>query len=107
MQAVTKSILDADLGYRVERTTGEVVYFSLVSFTEETRIKLMQKCKDNLESAKIAFRNSRQKALTEVKVSKLPIDEDRRAKKQLDEIVNLRAHKATKIYEQKVAELKL
>jgi ribosome recycling factor len=89
VQSITKALLDAELGYRLERTDGEIMYFSLAPMTEEIRKRLVQKCKESLENAKVSFRNSRQKVLNEIKSSKsLSTDQEKKTKKNIEDIIN-------------------
>ncbi|WNE41897.1 MAG: Ribosome-recycling factor [Mycoplasmataceae bacterium] len=106
VQSITKALLDADLGYRMERSNGEIMYFSLAPMTEESRKRLIQKSKEILENAKISLRNIRQKILNEIKSSKsLSSDQEKKTKKNIEDIINSWSDRFTKIYNQKVIEL--
>lgn len=104
--AITKAFLAAELGYKLERTQNETMYFSLLPLTEEIRTKLIKKSKEMLEHAKIALRNSRQKVLNEVKNAKsFSSDQEKKIKKSIEDTVSLWTVKLTKIHAQKVTEL--
>lgn len=106
-QAVIKSVLEANLGYQLQRTQEQILYFSLAPVTEEIRKKLIQKCRDSLESVKISFRNSRQRILNEIKSAKLSSDQEKKTRKQVDDTIHLWNDKALKLCEQKIKELSL
>lgn len=104
--AITKAFLAAELGYKLERTQNETIYFSLLPLTEEIRTKLIKKCKEIFEHAKIGLRNSRQKILNEVKNSKsFSSDQEKKIKKNVEDTIATWTVKLNKIYTQKITEL--
>lgn len=103
---ITKSLLDAELGYKLEGIKNEIMYFFLLPMTEEIRVKLIKKCKEIFENSKISLRNSRQKILNQIKNSKpLSNDQEKKLKKNVEDIIAVWNIKFEKIYIQKVTEL--
>jgi ribosome recycling factor len=104
--SITKSLLNAELGYKLEGTKNEIMYFLLLPMTEEIRTKLIKKCKEIFENSKVLIRNNRQKILNEIKNSKsLSNDQEKKLKRSVEDVVIIWSDKFEKIYIQKVDEL--
>jgi ribosome recycling factor len=84
---IEKAVQAANLGLSVATDDqGLRVIFPML--TTETRQKLVKVLKEKLEDARISVRKVRENVLDEMKTAELPEDEARRAKDELQKIVD-------------------
>lgn len=106
--AVEKAIRDADLGLNPS-TTGEIVRVPMPSLTEERRRDLTKIVKGEGENAKVAVRNVRRDANTQLKdlLKKKSIaeDEERRAQDEIQKLTDRHIAEIDKALQAKEAEL--
>ena len=84
---IEKAIYEADLGL-TPNNTGEVIFISIPELTEDRRRELVKQAKAMSEEAKIALRNIRQDALSDVKKLELSEDEEKRAEQEVQDLIN-------------------
>ena len=106
--AVEKAIRDADLGLNPS-TTGDIVRVPMPSLTEERRRDLIKIVKGEGENAKVAVRNIRRDANTQLKdlLKKKSIaeDEERRAQDDVQKLTDRHIAEIDKALQVKEAEL--
>ena len=103
---INKTILDNQLGYKVERSTKEEVYLTLSPITKEIREKLFQEVKVIIEEGKVAFRRVRQDFRDWVKKDKnISQDQKKNYEVQIDKIIKDYQEKLIIIEEKKLKEL--
>ena len=106
--AIEKAIRDADLGLNPS-TTGEIVRVPMPSLTEERRRDLTKIVKGEGENAKVAVRNVRRDANTQLKdlLKKKAIaeDEERRAQDEIQKLTDRHIAEIDKSLQAKEAEL--
>lgn len=106
--AIEKAIRDADLGLNPS-TTGEIVRVPMPSLTEERRRDLTKIVKGEGENAKVAVRNVRRDANTQLKdlLKKKSIaeDEERRAQDEIQKLTDRHIAEIDKTLQVKEAEL--
>lgn len=106
--AVEKAIRDADLGLNPS-TTGEIVRVPMPLLTEERRRDLTKIVKGEGENAKVAIRNVRRDANTQLKdlLKKKSIaeDEERRAQDEIQKLTDRHIAEIDKALQVKEAEL--
>jgi ribosome recycling factor len=106
--AIEKAIRDADLGLNPS-TTGEIVRVPMPSLTEERRRDLTKIVKGEGENAKVAVRNVRRDANTQLKdlLKKKTIaeDEERRAQDEIQKLTDRHIAEIDKALQAKEAEL--
>lgn len=84
---IEKAIMIADLGLSTAvDTDGVRVIFPML--TTENRQKLVKTLKEKLEDARISVRKIREELLSDLKADNLPEDDARRAKDELQKIVD-------------------
>ena len=87
--AIEAAIMNANLGVN-PNNDGQVIRLPFPSLTEERRKELAKQCKTYAEEARIAIRNARRDANTEVEKSvkedNLPEDEKRRAEEEIQKL---------------------
>ena len=106
--AVEKAIRDADLGLNPS-TTGDIVRVPMPLLTEERRRDLIKIVKGEGENAKVAVRNVRRDANTQLKemLKKKTIaeDEERRAQEEIQKLTDRHIADIDKALQAKEAEL--
>jgi ribosome recycling factor len=106
--AVEKAIRDADLGLNPS-TTGDIVRVPMPALTEERRRDLTKIVKGEGENAKVAVRNVRRDANTQLKelLKKKSIaeDEERRAQDEIQKLTDRHIAEIDKALQTKEAEL--
>lgn len=103
---ITKTVLDNQLGYKVERSTREEVYFALSPITKEIREKLIQEVRGITEEGKAAFRRTRQDFRDWVKKDKdFSQDQKKNYEGQIDKIVKEYQDRLITAEEKKIKEL--
>ena len=105
---IEKAIRDADLGLNPS-TTGEIVRVPMPSLTEERRRDLTKIVKGEGENARVAMRNVRRDANTQLKdlLKKKSIaeDEERRAQEEIQKLTDRHIAEIEKTLQAKEAEL--
>ena len=105
---IEKAIRDADLGLNPS-TTGDIVRVPMPSLTEERRRDLTKIVKGEGETAKVAVRNVRRDANTQLKdlLKKKSVaeDEDRRAQDDIQKLTDRHIAEIDKALQAKEAEL--
>ena len=96
---IEKAIYEADLGL-TPNNTGDMIFIAIPELTEDRRKELVKQAKTMSEEAKVALRNIRQDALSDVKKLELAEDEEKRAEKEVQELIN----KFNKIVEDTLSE---
>ena len=96
---IEKAIFEANLGV-TPNNNGECVFLVIPPLTEERRKELVKQVKTIAEEGKIALRNIRQDANTEIKNLKLPEDLEKRGNERVQELIN----KYNKVVEEKLKE---
>lgn len=84
---IEKAIYEADLGL-TPNNTGDMIFISIPELTEDRRKELVKQAKGMSEEAKVALRNIRQDALSDVKKLELSEDEEKRAEQEVQELIN-------------------
>jgi len=92
LKEIERAIINADLGF-TPLNDGTVIRCNIPQLTGETRAKLVKECYKMAEDAKVAVRNIRRDAISELKKDK-SIPED--TLKDLEEEVQKLTDKATK-----------
>lgn len=104
IKAIEKAIYDADLGLSVAPDDAGIrVIFPML--TTETRTKLVKVLKEKMEDARITVRKEREEALSKIKADDLPEDDARRAKEDLQKIVDDANAKLEEIFNKKEVEV--
>lgn len=89
--AVEQAIMKSDLGV-TPNNDGSVIRLPFPPLTEERRRELVKQCKAYAEEARIAVRNARREANSEIdkltKNENLPEDEKRRAEEEVQKITD-------------------
>ena len=96
---IEKAIFEANLGI-TPNNNGECIFLVIPPLTEDRRKELVKQVKGIAEEGKIALRNIRQDANTEIKNLKLPEDMEKRGNEKVQELIN----KYNKIIEEKLKE---
>ena len=96
---IEKAIYEADLGL-TPNNTGEVIFIAIPELTEDRRRELVKQAKSMGEEAKIALRNIRQDANSDIKKLELNEDEEKWGENEVQEYIN----KYNKIVEETIDE---
>jgi len=96
---IEKAIFEANLGI-TPNNNGECIFLVIPPLTEDRRKELVKQVKGIAEEGKIALRNIRQDANTEIKNLKLPEDMEKRGNERVQELIN----KYNKVIEEKLKE---
>ena len=108
LRAIAHAILESDLGV-TPNNDGSVIRLPFPSLTEERRRDLVKQCKTYAEEARIAIRNARRDANTEVEKSvkedNLPEDEKRRAEEEIQKLTDSYVAKIDDILKKKEDEV--
>ena len=103
---ITKTVLDNQLGYKLERNTKEEVYFTLSPITREIKERLIKDVKVTAEEGKASIRRIRQDFRDLVKKDqKFSQDQKRNYETQIDKIVKDYQDKIIMSEEKKIREL--
>lgn len=94
---IEKAIFEANIGL-TPNNNGETIFLVIPALTEDRRRELVKQVKALAEEGKIALRNIRQDANTNIKKLKLPEDEEKSANEEVQELIN----KYNKIIEDKL-----
>lgn len=84
---IEKAIFEANIGL-TPNNNGEVIFLVIPALTEDRRKELVKQVKQIAEEAKIALRNIRQDANSDLKKLKLPEDEEKSGNEEVQELIN-------------------
>ena len=84
---IEKGIYEANLGL-TPNNTGEVIFITIPELTEDRRRELVKQAKSMMEDAKVALRNIRQDANSDIKKLELAEDEEKRGINEVQELIN-------------------
>ena len=101
---IEKAIYEADLGL-TPNNTGEVIFIAIPELTEDRRRDLVKQAKAMGEEAKIALRNIRQDANSDIKKLELNEDEEKWGENEVQEIINKYNKLVEEIIDEKEKEL--
>lgn len=108
VQVIEKAILKSDLGLN-PATNGMVIRIPLPSLTEERRRSLVKAVKNEAENGRVAIRNIRRDANTEIKEALkeklISEDEARGAEEKIQKITDQYVKEVEKLLEAKEADL--
>lgn len=99
LKDIEKAIQEANLGIN-PTNNGDMIILTLPELTEDRRREYVKQAKGIGEDAKIALRNARQDANTQIKKEELPEDEEKGLLEDVQELIN----KYNKIVEDKIKE---
>ena len=85
--AIEKAIFEANIGL-TPNNNGETVMLVIPELTEERRKEYVKEAKSISEDAKIALRNIRQDANSDIKKLEIPEDEQKIASEDVQELIN-------------------
>ena len=85
--AIEKAIFEANIGL-TPNNNGETVMLVIPELTEERRKDYVKESQALAEDAKIALRNVRQDANSDIKKLEIPEDEQKRAQEDVQELIN-------------------
>jgi ribosome recycling factor len=108
VQPIEKAILMSDLGLN-PNTAGTVMRIPMPPLTEETRRDLVKVVRHEAEAAKVAIRNIRRDANSDLKgllkEKEISEDEERRAQEDVQKLTDQRVGEVDKVLAQKEQEL--
>lgn len=99
LKDIEKAIQEANLGIN-PTNNGEMIILTLPELTEDRRREYVKQAKSMGEDAKIALRNARQDANTQIKKDELPEDEEKSLLEDVQELIT----KYNKMVEDKIKE---
>ena len=85
--AIEKAIFEANLGL-TPNNNGETVMLVIPELNEERRKEYVKEAKTMAEDAKIALRNIRQDANSDIKKLEITEDEEKRAQEKVQDLIN-------------------
>lgn len=85
--AIEKGIYEANIGL-TPNNNGEIIILNIPALTEETRRDYVKQAKGIAEECKIALRNIRQDANSEIKKLEVPEDEIKSGQDEVQELIN-------------------
>ena len=98
LNAIEKAIFEANIGL-TPNNNGESIFIVIPALTEERRKDFVKEVKAIAEEGKIALRNIRQEANSEIKKLELPEDDEKRGNNEVQDLIN----KYNKIVDEKLA----
>ncbi len=102
--SIEKAIFEANLGV-TPNNNGETVMINIPALTEERRIEFVKQVKAIAEECKIALRNIRQEANTNIKNADMTEDEIASGTEEVQELINNYNKKVDEKFKVKEAEL--
>lgn len=84
---IEKAIYEANIGL-TPNNNGEVIILVFPALTEDRRKEFVKQVKEMAEEAKIALRNIRQEAKSDIEDLKLPEDEEKRGEERVQTLIN-------------------
>ena len=97
LNAIEKAIFEANIGLP-PNNNGESIFIVIPALTEERRKEFVKEVKAIAEEGKIALRNIRQEANSEIKKLELPEDDEKRGNNEVQDLIN----KYNKIVDEKL-----
>ena len=94
---IEKAIFEANIGL-TPNNNGESIFLIIPALTEDRRRELVKQVKGIAEDTKIALRNIRQDANSDIKNLELPEDDEKRGNERVQELIN----KYNKIIDEKL-----
>ena len=94
---IEKAIFEANIGL-TPNNNGEVIFLVIPALTEDRRKELVKQVKQIAEEGKIALRNIRQDANSDIKKLKLPEDVEKSGNEEVQELIQ----KYNKMIEEKL-----
>src|SRR5574344_126200 len=85
--AIEKGIYEANIGL-TPNNNGEVIILNIPALTEDTRKDYVKQVKAMAEECRIALRNARQDAMTNIKKSTMTEDEQKSCQDDVQELIN-------------------
>lgn len=108
IREIEKAILVADLGFNPSND-GKVIRLAVPQLTEERRKELVKQAKKYGEEAKVAIRNARRKALSDIKdqqkESLITEDDQKGLEKDIQDLTDKEIKNIDKVISQKEAEI--
>ena len=104
LKAIEKAINEANLGIN-PTNNGEVIILTIPTLTEETRRDYVKQAKGIAEEAKIALRNIRQEANTQIKIAMFTEDEEKSYTNDIQDLINKYNKKIDEILSEKEKEI--
>lgn len=101
---IEKAIYEANIGL-TPNNTGDMIFISIPELTEDRRKELVKQAKTMAEEAKVALRNIRQEANTDIKKLELNEDEEKRSMNEIQELINTYNKRVEEEYAKKETEL--
>ena len=98
LNAIEKAIFEANIGL-TPNNNGESIFIVIPALTEERRKEFVKEVKAIAEEGKIALRNIRQEANSEIKKLELPKKKKKRGNNEVQDLIN----KYNKIVDEKLA----
>ncbi|MEE3342906.1 MAG: ribosome recycling factor [Bacilli bacterium] len=95
---IEKAVFEANIGL-TPNNNGEAIFLVIPALTEERRREFVKQVKAIAEEAKIALRNIRQDANSDIKKLKLPEDTEKRGNEEVQNLIN----KYNKLIEEKLS----
>ena len=84
---IEKAIFEANIGL-TPNNNRESIFLVIPALTEDRRKELVKQVKELAEEGKIALRNIRQEANSNIKKLKLPEDEEKNGNEEVQELIN-------------------
>ena len=97
LNAIEKSIYEANIGL-TPNNNGEIIILNIPALTEDTRKEYVKQAKNVAEEIKIALRNIRQEANSDIKKLEIPEDDIKYATEEVQDLIN----KYNKIVDEKL-----
>jgi ribosome recycling factor len=106
LSSITSTILNNQLGYKLERSTREEAYFTLLPMTREIRERFIREVKNITEEGKKAFRLIHQEIKNALKkIANLSQDQKRNYEAQTDKLIKDYQDKLISAEQKKIKEL--
>jgi len=99
LKEIEKAILAANIGV-TPTNNGEMIIITVPTLTEDKRREYVKQAKALSEDAKVALRNIRQDANSDIKKQELPEDQEKKALADVQDLIN----KYNKIVDEKQSE---
>lgn len=104
LKEIERALNEANLGI-TPVNNGEVIILTVPELTEEKRRDYVKQAKAICEDARVALRNIRQDANSEIKKLEMPEDQEKSELNDIQELVNTYNKKIDDIFKEKEAEL--
>ena len=104
LKEVERALINADLGF-TPVNDGAVIRCNIPQLTGETRAKLVKECYKMAEETKVAIRNIRRDAISELKKEKLPEDTEKDLEEEVQKITDKLTKKIDELAKEKEKEL--